>query len=190
MTKPFPPKALSWALFLDRDGVINERIPGEYLKDPKEFTFTKNAKEAIALLSSIFRPMIVVTNQQGIGKGLMNEEQLIHLHEYMLDEVKRSGGQLDAVFYCPFRAEDNHPDRKPNIGMAQKAKAQFPEIDFQKAMMVGDSESDILFGKALGMKTVFIGPSTDIPKFEADQQFESLSDFALWIDLHKKNVLL
>ncbi|MFM7155850.1 MAG: hypothetical protein ACKOZV_17145, partial [Bacteroidota bacterium] len=77
------------ALFLDRDGVINERLPGDYVTSPETFKSAPGFAEAIRLLSEVFHPVIVVTNQQGIGKGLMDEEQLAEVHRYMLGIVEQ-----------------------------------------------------------------------------------------------------
>jgi len=93
-------------------------------------------------------------------------------------EIGNSGGCIDAAFYATQLASENHPDRKPGTGMGLKAKAEFPEIDFSKSVMVGDSLSDLEFGKRLGMITVFINDNED-QKELADFQFLSLSAFAL-----------
>jgi histidinol-phosphate phosphatase family protein len=146
----------SWSVFLDRDGVINHRIMGDYVKHVEEFQFLDKVPEAIGKLASFFRHVFVVTNQQGIGKGVMTHEQLKRIHQHMIDGVKEQGGHISAVYYAPNLKTDNNTMRKPLGGMGMKAKADFPEIDFKKSIMVGDSDSDILFGKNLGMKTVRI----------------------------------
>lgn len=146
-----------WTLFLDRDGVINKRIPDSYVQFPEEFVFIKGVCETIAQCSGIFGNIFVVTNQQGIGKGLMSESNLSDVHRYMLDHIEGAGGKISAVYFAPQLASENSIMRKPNPGMGLKAKEEFPEIDFTKAIMIGDSNSDIEFGKKLGMKTVKIG---------------------------------
>lgn len=146
----------SWTLFLDRDGVINERLPGAYVQNPVEFVFTEGCREAIKQLAQVFPRILVVTNQQGVGKGLMEEGALIALHRYMLRKIHTSGGRIDGVYYCTALAADHPACRKPNPGMAHQAKADFPEIDFSKSIMVGDSISDMEFGQRLGMKTVWV----------------------------------
>jgi histidinol-phosphate phosphatase family protein len=144
----------SWTLFLDRDGVINKRIVGNYVKSIDEFEFEDGALETIAKFSKLFGRIIVVTNQQGIGKGIMTESNLFEIHRYMSEEIERHGGRIDAVYYAPALASEQSELRKPNTGMAYLAQKDFPEIDFQKSVMIGDSDSDILFGQALGMITV------------------------------------
>lgn len=156
MNLPFGEIDHSWTLFLDRDGVINKRIVGGYVKSIDEFEFLPGVLDAISKFSKIFGKIIVVTNQQGIGKGLMNQEDLEKVHRYMLDKIQENGGKIDAVFYAPFLASENNPIRKPGIGMALMAKEKYPQIVFSKSLMVGDSPSDMDFGKNAGMKCIFI----------------------------------
>jgi histidinol-phosphate phosphatase family protein len=165
----------SWTLFLDRDGVINKRIVGDYVKKWEEFEFLEDVLKAIEIFDAKFGRIVIVTNQQGIGKGLMRHEDLELIHKNMQYEIAYFKGRIDRIYFSPYLAAENHPDRKPGIGMAMKAKKDFPEIDFSKAIMVGDSGSDIEFGKAAGMKTVFIGETN---KYKADFLFHDLYAFA------------
>jgi histidinol-phosphate phosphatase family protein len=147
----------TWTLFLDRDGVINKRLPGDYVKELSEFEFLPGVPEAIAELSKIFGRIIVVTNQQGIGKGLYGETDLAKIHAFMIGEIQKAGGKIDAVFHAPQLASENSPMRKPGIGMALKAKENFHEIDFKRSVMAGDTASDMEFARRAGMKAFFIG---------------------------------
>ena len=147
----------TWTLFLDRDGVINKHLPDDYVKTWDEFTFNEGVFETLKMLAQRVGRIIIVTNQQGIGKGLMTEDDLQQIHIKMLHEIKVHGGRIDAVFHAPHKVgEDVYELRKPNIGMALKAKQLFNEINFTKSIMVGDTASDMLFGKNAGMKTVFV----------------------------------
>lgn len=169
------------ALFLDRDGVINERIPDDYVKKPEEFHFIEGALPALAKLSQLFDPVIVVTNQQGIGRGLMTMAQLEAVHEKMIAEILQNGGRIDAVYVSPDLKNTRSFTRKPAVGMGLKAARQFPQIEFRQSFMAGDTYSDILFGRRLGMKTVLIG---DDPKQRfacseiLDYSFSSLHELA------------
>lgn len=145
-----------WTLFLDRDGVINKKLENDYVKSVGEFQFLPRVLEALRLLSDRFGTIVVVTNQQGIGKGLMAEADLVTIHQFMMVEVFNSGGRIDHVFYCPELAEKNPPCRKPNTGMAFEARNVFPQIDFNRSLMVGDSDSDMEFAERLGMHAVKI----------------------------------
>jgi len=171
-----------WTIFLDRDGVINHKLANDYVKDWSEFRFCENALLALSELSKIFKHIVVVTNQRGIGKGLFSEQQLHEIHEKMLIEVQKSSGRIDHVYYCP-DIDDSSDCRKPNTGMALEAKQDFPEIDFSKSFIVGDSLSDMEFGKKLGMKRVYVAPKNDIFMNEENENFDfrfnSLHEFAM-----------
>ncbi len=162
----------TWTLFLDRDGVINKKIENDYVRNLSMFEWLPGAKEAICKLSKIFGRIIVVTNQQGVGKGLMTEEDVVTVNNFLSKEVEQSGGKVDAFYFAPHLKSENHPDRKPQTGMALRAKNDFPEIDFTKSIIVGDSVSDMEFGKKLGMKKIFVGKS--IQPASADECVNSL----------------
>lgn len=171
----------SWSLFLDRDGVINHRIPGDYIKKWSQFSFVEGANEAIAAFNPIFGTIVVVTNQQGIGKGLMTHLDLWEVHKNMLNEVEGIGGRIDKVYFCADLGSEQPHARKPNPGMAEAAQSDFPRIDFEKSIMIGDSASDMEFGINLGMTTVFVQTKEeDLAKAEKlpiDFRVDSLADF-------------
>ena len=127
------------------------------MKNESEFVWIEGSKEAIRDLSKIFGRIVVVTNQQGIGKGLMTEYDLGKIHWNMQNEAEWIGGKIDRAYYCPHLASVNSKCRKPETGMAEQAKTDFPEIDFNKSFMIGDSSSDMEFGNRLRMITVKIG---------------------------------
>ena len=137
-------------LFLDRDGVINRHRPGDYVRSWEEFEFLPNILTTLAEWSKSFRYIIIVTNQRGVGRGLMSEENLLDIHQRMICEIKKHNGRIDKIYYCT-DLNDASPNRKPNIGMALQAKKDFPNIDFSKSIMVGDSNSDMEFGRRAGM---------------------------------------
>lgn len=169
----------SWTLFLDRDGVINHRPIGDYVKNWDEFEFLPGVLEAIKKLSGVFGKIIVVTNQQGIGKGLMTVEGLADIHQKMISEIEKYGGKVDAVYFCPNLKGEDENCRKPGTAMAQLAKKDFPEIILEKSIIAGDMESDMLFGRNAGMKTVFINTNKLIlPVNLLDAEFENLLIFS------------
>lgn len=167
----------SWTLFLDRDGVINEKLDNDYVKRVEEFRFLKDAEEAIASFGKVFGKIIVVTNQQGIGKGLMSHEDLEEVHQYMLKGIEEKDGRIDAIYYCPELAAKNAACRKPNTGMPIEAKQRFPAIEFKKSIMVGDSFSDIEMGKRLEMVTVFISEELN-NESQADYTLSSIKELS------------
>jgi len=151
-------------LFLDRDGVINARLLGAYVSTWDDFSFLPGVLEAMAIFPDYFGRIIIVTNQQGIGKGLMTVGQLNLIHQKMQKAILLQGGQVDAVLFCPTLANDPNNCRKPAPAMALEAQASFPDIDFKQSTMVGDSISDIRFGHNLGMRTVLVDTKTDEKK--------------------------
>jgi histidinol-phosphate phosphatase family protein len=144
-----------WTLFLDRDGVINKELLDDYVKHWEDFIFEDGALEAIAKLSGIFGRIIIVTNQRGIGIELMSDEDLSNIHERMKTAIEEAGGRIDAIYYAP-AADRSDIRRKPNPTMAYEAKKDFPEIDLAKSVIVGNSISDMEFGRNAGMRTIFI----------------------------------
>lgn len=163
-------------LFLDRDGVINFEKVADYIHTWDEFQFYPGAPEAIAGLGKLFDLTIIVTNQKGVGKGVTKVEDLSVIHENMTLAIEKAGGKIDAIYYCPDLNEDS-PDRKPNPGMAFKAKADFPQIDLAESLMVGNNISDLKFGRNAGMKTAFLrttNPGLDLPAGLADYEAADL----------------
>lgn len=148
----------TWSLFLDRDGVINIRLIDDYVKNIDEFQFLPGTPEAIAKFSKSFGRVFIVTNQRGIARGLMTKYDLQKVHDHMLKKLLKAGAKIDAIYFCPHDRDQGCGCRKPDIGMALKAKQEFPEVDFKKSIMVGDSNSDIEFGEKAGMHTVRITP--------------------------------
>lgn len=141
-------------LFLDRDGVINVKLEGRYVKNTDEFEFIIGAETAISKLSKMFNRIFIITNQQGIAKGIMSDKDLGFLHDYMLLELKANGGVIDKIYYCPHLAAENCSCRKPNPGMIQQAIIDFPEIKVEDSYLIGDSDTDILAGNKMGLITV------------------------------------
>ena len=146
----------SWSLFLDRDGVINRRIPDDYVKKPEDFEFLPGVTEALALLSGIFRYIVVVTNQQGIGRGLMTEKELDMVHRKMLEIITQASGRIDRIYFSPDLKDSRSFTRKPAVGMGLKARKELAGLNLRHSIMAGDTASDMLFGKRLGMTTVLI----------------------------------
>lgn len=168
----------TWTLFLDRDGVINKKLENDYVKSVAEFEYIDSSLIATVYLSLFFANTFVVTNQQGIGKGLMLEQDVAIIHQKLKNDVEALGGKLTEIYLAPELAEENSPMRKPNIGMAEMANIEYPEVNIKKGVMVGDSLTDMEFADNAGMYKVFIG--TDAEKIEAAKSglnFPDLADF-------------
>jgi histidinol-phosphate phosphatase family protein len=124
--------------------------------------------------------LIIITNQRGVEKQLMTETALADIHKEMLREIEANGGKIDAIFYCT-SLDNNHPNRKPQHGMALLAKESFPDIDFSRSVMVGNKLSDMFFGRNAGMFTIYVkttDPDVALPHDAIDLCFDDLADFA------------
>ncbi len=169
----------SWTIFLDRDGVINEDKIGSYIFNTGEFRFMHGAPELFKKLQEKFGHIIIVTNQRGIGRGLMTEEDLTAIHSHMKNEIMAAGGKVDGIYFAT-STQNNDVLRKPNPGMAHAAKEKFPAIDLSKSIMVGNKLSDMQFGKNAGMFTVFVAttnPEVPFPHPDIDLRFDGLHEF-------------
>ncbi len=170
----------TWTLFLDRDGVINHEKHLDYIHTWDEFTFYEGAKEAIAVFAETFHHIVVVTNQKGIGKGVTKLEDLNLIHKNMIAAIEANGGRIDAVYFCPDLDNDS-PNRKPNPGMGLQAVQDFSDIDLSKAIMIGNTLSDMQFGRNLGVHNIFLPttrPEVDLNDERIDAVYNSLIDFA------------
>ena len=168
-------------LFLDRDGVINVESPGDYVKSISEFVFEKDVPEALNILSFCFEKVFIVTNQRGVGRGIMTSAQLQDVHSFMLSEININKGKITGVYSCT-DTDNTSVNRKPNTGMAFQILRDYPDVDFSETMMVGNSKSDILFAKKLGIYSVLVGdkyPKNDTIYDIADAHYENLYKFAL-----------
>ncbi len=165
------------ALFLDRDGVLNTLRRNDYVKSPDELEVLPGVPEAMALLRQQFGRIFIVTNQQGIGKGLMTEDDLDVIHAKLLAAI----GSVDHIYHCPELERVHSFRRKPNIGMALQARHDFPDIKLKESVMIGDSRTDMLFGRRCGMTTVLVGDNSDVAlsdPYLVDFRYASLLDAA------------
>lgn len=143
-------------VFLDRDGVLNEKMPeGQYVTRWEDFHVLPGVPEALRLLNQAGIRVIVVTNQRGIARRLYTAADVEVIHAAFQDALKAAGAHIDAFFICPHdRGQCNC--RKPLTGLFNQAVAQFPDITAATSVMIGDSLSDIEFGHRLEMPTIFI----------------------------------
>jgi histidinol-phosphate phosphatase family protein len=149
----------SWTLFLDRDGVINDEKYMDYINTWEEFIFFPGVKEAIKKFTEIFGHIFIVTNQRGVAKGVTKLKDLDLIHKNLQDEVIAAGGKITKIYFC-CDMEDASQNRKPNPGMGLQAKRDFPEIEFSKSIMVGNTISDMEFGRRLNIAINIFIPST------------------------------
>ena len=155
-------------VFLDRDGVLNRKLPeGDYVSDWAQFEWLSGAVEAIVRMNRAGLTVIVVSNQRGVALGRLSVEQLELIHGQMRNHLARHAARLDAVYYCPHGHGECHC-RKPDIGLFEQATKDFPEIDAENSVVIGDSLSDIQAGRRLGMRTIFIQGEPDRQKAGAE----------------------
>jgi D-glycero-D-manno-heptose 1,7-bisphosphate phosphatase len=177
---------LAWAaslrtVFLDRDGILNEKMPEHhYVTRWEEFRVLPGVPEALRRLNEAGLRLVVVSNQRGIAKGLYTAADLEAIHAKFLRLLELEGARIDAFFICPH--EENECNcRKPLPGLFEQAVARFPEIKAATSVMIGDSPTDVEFGRRLGMKTIFIDALRGAAGAEedatlADLRFGSLSE--------------
>ncbi|GKU27282.1 D-glycero-alpha-D-manno-heptose-1,7-bisphosphate 7-phosphatase [Clostridium folliculivorans] len=148
------------AVILDRDGTIN--VEKNYLYKIEDFSYTYKANEAIKLLNDNNYKVIVITNQAGVARGYYKEDDVISLHNWINDDLRKINAHIDDFFYCP-----HHPDagidrykidcncRKPNNQLYKKAIEKY-NIDTEGSFVIGDKISDIKPGKELGLLTCLV----------------------------------
>ena len=142
-------------LFLDRDGVINRWLPGEYVHEWEQFVFLPGILECLRLWAQKFKHIIIVSNQRGVGKGKMKQSELDAVHERMLAEIRQVGGRIDAIYTCTAVNEDD-PRRKPNPGLFEEARRDWQDITPERSLMLGDSNYDRDFARNCGMDFVLM----------------------------------
>jgi len=135
-------------VFLDRDGVINHDSP-DYIKSWEAFRFIPGSLEAIARLTRAGIAVIVITNQSAVNRGMISPEALETMHRRMCRAVADTGGHIADIFFCPHRPDEDCGCRKPRPGLILAARDRY-DLDLSSAVMVGDSEKDILVGRAAG----------------------------------------
>ena len=159
-------------LFLDRDGVIDVELESDYVKKPEEMIFIPGALEAIARLQPLFARTLVVTNQRGVAKGVMTLDDLERVHHHMLARIEAAGGHIDKIYFST-GMDESDPRRKPNNGMFLDAQEDFPMIDPQRSLMVGDKPTDMAFAANCGLPGVLVGPDYGLKEL-ADELIANL----------------
>ena len=156
------------ALFLDRDGIINRRRVGDYVKRWEEFEFLPDIFTVLPQAHAAGLMVVVVTNQRGIARGLMTETDLAAIHQQMQQQLQeRTGGhQMHAIYHCPHGRADGCDCRKPNPGMLLRAAAE-RDIALAESWLIGDSETDVEAGIAAGCRAVLVDAAPPATAAEA-----------------------
>jgi D-glycero-D-manno-heptose 1,7-bisphosphate phosphatase len=174
---------LAWAaslrtVFLDRDGILNEKMPEhQYVTRWEEFRVLPGVQEALRRFNEAGLRVVVVSNQRGIAKGLYTAADLEAMHARFQQLLELEGARIDAFFICPHEAGECNC-RKPLPGLFEQAVARFAEITAATSVMIGDSPSDVEFGRRVGMKTIFVdaGRGAEEGATLADLRFGSLAE--------------
>ena len=142
------------AVFLDRDGVINREL-GRHVCAIHDFEFMDGAIDALVRLGSSDFQIVVVTNQSGIGRGLVSELVVREIHTKMVEEVARHGGRIDAVYYCPHTPAFGCDCRKPRPGLLNRASMDH-ELSLESSFFVGDTVRDLLAGAEVSCTPILV----------------------------------
>ena len=162
-------------VLLDRDGVINHDSD-EFIKSPEQWLPIEGSLEAIALLNEHGYKVVVITNQSGLARGLLDAETLEKIHAKMRRMAAEKGGKIDAIYFCPHGPDDSCDCRKPKPGLL-KAFADDNHVNLSGIAFIGDSLRDLQAAQAAGAspilvktgkgrKTLTENPNLDIPVFE------------------------
>lgn len=151
-------KKVKTAILLDRDGVISQERD-DYVKSVEEFQFIDGALEGVRVLARLNFPVVVITNQSVVGRGIISKTKLDEIHSHMRSKIREGGGRLDAIFYCPHRPSQNCKCRKPETELFEKAANQFG-FYLSESWFIGDKSIDEEAGKKVGCRTLRIPTNT------------------------------
>ncbi len=151
-------------LFLDRDGVLNKHLLGDYVRNWSMWEWLPGVLEKMPELAKRYKRIFLISNQQGVGKGVMTEADLEDINRHMLADIQAAGGRIDRIYTCTELEAAHSPNRKPEIGMALQAQRDFPEVDFHRSVMVGDNVTDIFFARNARMRAVYISKNNPAPE--------------------------
>ena len=172
-------------IFLDRDGVLNSDR-ADYVKSLEEFKILPGAAQAVARLSKAGYRIVVVSNQAGVGKGLISEEILSEITNALHRAVREAGGEIEAFYYCRHTPEDNCDCRKPKPGLILKACEDL-RVEPRECVFVGDAERDVKAARAAGCGSALVltghASARDVARFESHPDYvaDNLNDAVDWI---------
>jgi histidinol-phosphate phosphatase family protein len=150
-------KADATTLFLDRDGVLNRHLPGDYVRSWKQWEWMPCVLQELPKWAAKYERIVLVSNQRGVGKGVMTDEDLARVHAQMMADILDVGGRIDLILTCTAVSEED-PRRKPNVGMFLEACSLLPDIDAKSSVMLGDTQTDAAFAANCGMQFILLNP--------------------------------
>jgi D-glycero-D-manno-heptose 1,7-bisphosphate phosphatase len=174
-----PREAPRRAVFLDRDGVLNERPrEHEYVRSVEAFRWLPGSREAVCRLQESPYIPIVVSNQRGIARGLVDRQTVDAIERLIQDDLRGCGASIAGFYYCPHDVGEACTCRKPAPGLLVAAAEEL-EVDLTRSVMIGDSESDVEAGRAAGCLTIRIAEPTTSSR--ADVVVHSLRSAVDWL---------
>lgn len=162
-------------MLLDRDGVINQRVLGGYVCDWPTFRFLPGALKAMQRLAELDVPIIVISNQAGVAKGMMSRKTLEEMTRNFQKVVEDAGGRIDSVYYCVHHPSEGCDCRKPKPGLLLQAANDWA-LNLEDCIMVGDSETDIAAGAAVRCRNILIGGDQERGDRRPKWNYEIVSD--------------
>jgi D-glycero-D-manno-heptose 1,7-bisphosphate phosphatase len=181
------------AVFLDRDGTIIKDVG--FLTDVSEMTLLPGSGEAIRTLNAAGYPVVVITNQSGVGRGLFDERHVDAVHDALRAAIASDGGRIEAFYYCPHHPTKSTDElyrvvcacRKPAPGLLRQAAADL-DLDLSRSWMVGDWWRDVEAGVAAGTHTILLRSGHEglhgkapVPPVQPDAILNNLMEAAGWI---------
>ncbi|UUZ81373.1 HAD family hydrolase [Paenibacillus sp. P26] len=162
-------------IFLDRDGVINRNVDDGYVLSTAQIEWLPGAMEGSRRLNRPDNRICIVTNQAAVGKGILPEPDLLHIHRFFLETIREEKGRIDEIYYCPHTPEERCPCRKPRPGLLQQGIAQFGGRG--RLWMVGDSLDDMRAGKEAGRSTILVESPRTLRELRKEPKGRSLADY-------------
>ena len=174
------------AIFLDRDGVINKAPKGTYIKSWEEFEFLPEVFSPLQALTGAGFSLIIVTNQSGIGRGLISWETFQDMNTKMLKSFREQGVNISGIYFCPHSPEAGCPCRKPNPTLVTLAARDF-NLELSSSFFIGDTDKDLETGDRAGCRTIFVATGQQLieeitmSNVRIDYIAKSLKEGADWV---------
>ena len=174
------------AVFLDRDGTLNEEIG--YLHRVEDFRWLPGAVDAVRALKQTGWAIVVITNQAGVGRGYYTEREVAELHDHLGAELAQAGTGIDAIYYCPHHPDAGCQCRKPGTLLYERAAREL-DIDLSASFAVGDRLTDLIPARRLGCHTVLVQTGygqaelarAEMEGFHVDHVAPNLGEASEWI---------
>jgi D-glycero-D-manno-heptose 1,7-bisphosphate phosphatase len=170
-------------VFLDRDGTINREV--HYLREPEQLELLPGAAQAIDRLNQLGLKVVVVTNQSGVARGFLTEEELGRIHQRLQEMLAQHSAHLDGIYYCTEMPDSGSACRKPDVGMIEQAAEEL-DIDVRHSYVVGDMAIDMEMGRRAGAKTILVltgyGEEARAKGIQVDFVADDLAAAVRWIE--------